>query len=63
MEYRGYKIVSDGTYGYKEIRQTGRGNVPTVLRGIWVTIRDAQRAIDIEVDRKEDANAEGNISV
>ncbi len=63
MEYRGYMIVSDGTYGYREIKPKGRGSVPVHLRGIWVTVRDAQRAIDMMVDRKEVANGEGNISV
>ena len=63
MEYRGYMIVSDGVFGYREIKPKGRGSVPTELRGSWVTIRDAQRAINLLVDRKEVANGEGNISV
>ncbi len=63
MEYRGYKIVGDGTFGYKEIKPVGRGSVPTGLRGTWVTVRDATRAIDLEVDRKEVANGEASISV
>lgn len=63
MEYRGFKIVGDGTYGYKEIKPVGRGSIPTQLRGIWTTVREAQRAIDLNQDRKEVTDGEGSISV
>ncbi len=53
MEYRGFKIEGDGTFGYQEIKPLSRGSVPTPLRGIWVTKRDAQRAIDNEVAKKD----------
>lgn len=63
MEYRGYQIIHDGTFGYKEIKPTGRGSVPLPLRGIWTTSRDAQKAIDAEVNKKDVVNAEANVSV
>lgn len=63
MEYRGYKIDGDGTYGYKEIKPVGRGSVPMPLRGAWTSAKDAQRAIDNEMNKKEPVNGEGNISV
>lgn len=45
-EYNGYKIVNDGTYGYKEIRQIGRGAIHLSLRGKFTTERVARQAID-----------------
>lgn len=53
MEYRGFKIEGDGTFGNQEIKPLSRGSVPTSLRGVWITKRDAQRAIDNEVSKKE----------
>ena len=63
MEYKNYNIVSDGTFGYKEIKPIGKGSVHSELRGVWVTARDAMRAIDMLTSRKVDENGEGNISV
>lgn len=45
-EYNGYKIVSDGTYGYKEIKSIGRGALPLPLRGQFTTEKVARQAID-----------------
>lgn len=53
MEYKGFKIEGDGTFGNQEIKPMSRGSVPIPLRGVWVTKRDAQRAIDNEVAKKE----------
>lgn len=45
-EYNGYKIVGDGTYGYKEIKSLGRGALPLALRGVFTTEKVARQAID-----------------
>lgn len=45
-EYNGFKIVGDGTYGYKEIKQVGRGAVPLTLRGKYTTEKVARQAVD-----------------
>lgn len=45
-DYNGYKIVSDGTYGYKEIKSIGRGALPLPLRGQFTTEKVARQAID-----------------
>jgi hypothetical protein len=52
FEYNGYKIVGDGTYGYKEIRSVGRGALPTTLRGQFTTEKMAKQAIDFHVASK-----------
>lgn len=46
IEYRGYSIENDGTYGMKEIRPIGKGSVPIVLRGKFTKTSLAQQAID-----------------
>lgn len=51
-EYNGYKIVGDGTYGYKEIKSIGRGAVPLVLRGVFTSEKVARQAIDYHLATK-----------
>lgn len=51
-EYNGYKIVGDGTYGYKEIRSLGRGALPLALRGVFTTEKVARQAIDYHLATK-----------
>lgn len=51
-EYNGYKIVGDGTYGYKEIKSIGRGALPTSLRGVFTTEKVARQAIDFHLATK-----------
>jgi len=46
MEYRGYKIEGDGTFGMKLIKPLGRGTVPKPLRGQYTGYREAKEAID-----------------
>ena len=46
QEYRGYLIVGDGTYGYKEIKPAGKGSVHLSLRGAYTTAHFAIKAID-----------------
>lgn len=52
VEYNGYKIVGDGTYGYKEVRSIGRGAIPLTLRGQFTTEKMAKQAIDSHVASK-----------
>lgn len=51
-EYSGYKIVGDGTYGYKEVKSIGRGAIPNSLRGQFTTEKMAKQAIDHHVASK-----------
>jgi hypothetical protein len=60
MEYAGYMIEGDGTFGMKYIKPVGRGSVPLELRGSFTTINAAKRMIDILHSKKEKPNAEVN---
>jgi hypothetical protein len=51
-EYNGYKIVGDGTYGYKEIKPAGRGSIHLSLRGKFTTEKVARQAIDQHLSSK-----------
>jgi hypothetical protein len=57
MEYMGYIIEGDGTYGMKVIKPIGRGSIPLELRGTFTTITTAKRVIDILNSKKEVSNA------
>lgn len=46
-EYNGYLIVSDGTYGMKEIKPIGKGSVHLQLRGKYTSSTLAKAAIDL----------------
>ena len=47
LEYKGYGIVGDGTFGYKEIKPIGKGSVHLELRGQKFTnSKQAELAID-----------------
>lgn len=52
MEYRGYKIEPDGTYGHKVIKST-KGPLPNLLKGSYTNHEFAKRAINLVVDEKE----------
>ena len=49
MEYKGYKIVGDGTFGNKRI-QAIKGSIPAILAGSYTTHKfamvDIQRYLD-----------------
>lgn len=51
IEYRGYKIEPDGTYGHKVIRSF-KGALPNSLKGTFTTYEFAKRAINLVVDEK-----------
>ena len=46
MEYKGFKIVPDGTFGMYEIRQPGSGAMPESLKGAFTSRAFATNAID-----------------
>lgn len=46
VEYNGYKIVNDQTFGFKEIKPLGRGSIHLSLRGKFTTEKVARQAID-----------------
>ena len=53
MEYKGYKIIGDGTYGQKVIKNIGPGTIPRNLSGSFTNDAEAIRAIDRYVGAKE----------
>lgn len=60
MEYKGFNIDGDGTFGMKVIKPTTRGSVPGELRGVFTTDRFAMNAIDFYLmgkDTKSNAKA------
>lgn len=65
MEYQGYRIVGDGTFGMKHIQTIGRGSLPNALKGSYSTPRQAMIAIDsviaerVEKDGKADGSGRG----
>ncbi len=63
MDYKGYQIVNDGTYGLKRIKMVGRGALPVVLRGRYTNQKAAEHAIDAyeATKAKGKRNAEGNV--
>ncbi len=60
MEYKGYRIISDGSFGHKEIQNIGRGALPKELRGTFTTSWFAQKAINGVVERKAGSDGEAN---
>lgn len=47
MDYKGYKIVGDGTFGMKKIKYPGvGGGLPKQLEGSFTKAQEAMWAID-----------------
>ena len=60
VEYEGYVIKGDGTFGYVNIHPVGgRGSVPKPLKGSCSKVVDAQKAID----RVRDTDTKGGKNV
>ena len=53
IEYKGYKVMGDKTYGFKEIKPVGKGSVHLSLRGKYTTLAAARQAIDSYLDSKQ----------
>lgn len=58
MDYKGYKIEGDGTFGYQNIKTIGSGgSLPDILKGSFTRTAFAIKAIDSYVaDKEEEAN-------
>lgn len=55
MEYKGYRIEGDGTFGMKVIKKIGiGGGLPVVLEGSFTKALTAQHAIDQYILLKEE---------
>lgn len=59
MEYKGFKIVSDGTMGHYNVMCDGRGSVPLSLRGMYTNQSFAKKAIDAHLSTKKKGNTNG----
>ena len=57
MEYKGYKIEGDGTFGYSEIKPIGKGSVHLSLRGSYTTPTFAMKHIDAYLEDKDNVKA------
>jgi hypothetical protein len=52
MEYKGYRIVGDGTYGMKLIKHIGRGACPKELLGSFTSTSQAIKMIDLVLSKR-----------
>lgn len=52
IEYKGYKIVPDGKFGYYSVAPLGKGSVNMVLRGLYTKTIEAMKAIDTFTDKE-----------
>ena len=52
MEYKGYNILHDGSFGMYTIKPLGKGSVPRELKGRYTSYGAAQAAIDASYKRK-----------
>ena len=62
LEYKGFSIVGDGTFGYKSIKPIGKGSVALELRGIFTNYSFAKQAIDAYVSKKGGTDDKANKS-
>ena len=56
MEYNGYSIAHDGTFGLYSIKPIGRGSVPAKLKGTYTTAVFAHNDIDFHLSKKGGKN-------
>lgn len=54
LEYKGYQIVGDGTFGNYLIKPLGKGSVHLSLRGTYTSSGVAKRSIDQYESKKVD---------
>lgn len=62
MEYKGFKIVADGTFGMYSIKQLGSGAVPESLKGAYTTPAQAQFAIDAYQPKRGAKKKDGEVN-
>lgn len=53
-EYKGFRIVGDGTYGMYVVKAIGPGAIPNVLQGSYSRVKNAQHDIDMYKNEKEE---------
>jgi hypothetical protein len=53
MEYGGYKIQHDGSFGMYTIKPLGRGSTPKELKGRYTSYGAAKSAIDASNKQKK----------
>ena len=53
VEYSGYMVVNDGTYGNLEIRSIGKGALPNILKGSFTKHGFATQAIDSYISKNK----------
>lgn len=56
MDYRGFNIKIDGTFGMYQIKHRGRGTLATALRGSYTKTSEAMKTIDNYLKAKGDTN-------
>lgn len=54
VEYKGYKIEGDGTFGMKVIRRIGAGTLPQFLLGSYTKVENAKADIDSYLAQKQE---------
>lgn len=57
-DYKGYRILSDGTFGLKRIMNSGKGALPRDLSGNYTAAIFAKRDIDAYLIKKGVTNGE-----
>lgn len=60
MEYNGYKIVHDGSFGMYTIKPLGKGSTPKELKGRYTSYGAAQAAIDASHKTKGKENGKAD---
>lgn len=61
-EHKGFKIVSDGTFGHWMIKQPGSGATPSALKGLYTTPKFAMEAIDAYKPKRGAKKKDGEAS-
>lgn len=56
-EYKGFKLMSDGTFSLTLIKPIGKGSVPKELRGSYTNKTMARKAIDLVERGKSNGKA------
>lgn len=62
MEYKGFNIVGDGTFGYKKVKRVGSGTAPKFCSGSFTSESFAKKAIDQYLSGKEGDNGDAETS-
>ena len=61
-EYRGFRIVGDGTFSMKHIKVRGKGSIPLCLEGAYTNSTFAQHSIDDYLETRGPKNGKTNDS-